>query len=466
MKKKIAGAIFIGILCAVQNLTFAASNPYADVDRTSKEYGAVENLIEQGLISGCDLNDFHNLKRLTRYDFAVYIAQALSRINEADEKTQAEIRELATKYAYELKVIGVIDENIPGLEGESEINASNNIEPEKKSETLEKFERFRIGGSGRIRYDGAYTNGNTMSHGTDTGFYSPNNHVNVDITYGYKINKNWELCGESEWGHNLNDQTHNQTLQNSLFSKMFLEGKYKVGDNDLKILAGRFGRYTPFGIGYDEKINGLALTYGKNLKATLEFGRVVAADEYSTPDGSPYEYRSPQYQGFNLEYEVPSDDDSRNTKIFLHYNRIGGNVYQHQLPNKHVNYIMAGVEQKFDNNVRAQIGVIHSDAKGYADTRFDVLSTKKTGWLAKVVYKEAKFDDVGSFDIFAFYRHSPQLASFSNADDWMRNTKGLRVGFDYVFMKNMSFTGYYTFGKDIDTGAKNDSWRTQWNFNI
>ena len=294
-----------------------------------------------------------------------------------------------------------------------------------------------------------------MSRGKKRGTYSPNDHINIDLRYSYKINDNWKLRGESEWGHNLNDQTHSQTLQNSVFSKMFLEGNF----DNFKVVAGRYGRYSPFGIHYDEKINGLALTFGNQLKATAEFGRVVAADERSQPDYSPFVYRSPRYQAFLLETPI-----EKNTKLHLQYYRIGGNVYQTQLPSQHVNYYLAAFESQFDKNVKAEIGFVHSDADSFTNTEINVRSKKNNAYFAKIAYKKADHNIAGSYGLYAFYRYSPQLASYSNADDWMRNVRGVRIGFDYIFQKDMGFNCYYTFGRDIDTGNRNDAYRFQWNF--
>jgi hypothetical protein len=72
----------------------------------------------------------------------------------------------------------------------------------------------------------------------------------------------------------------------------------------------------------------------------------------------------------------------------------------------------------------------------------------------------------GSYDYFALYRKSPQLASYSNTDDWRQNVRGIRLGMDYILDKNVGFTTWYTIGKDIDTKAQNNEYRVEWDFLI
>ena len=84
----------------------------------------------------------------------------------------------------------------------------------------------------------------------------------------------------------------------------------------------------------------------------------------------------------------------------------------------------------------------------------------------KLTDRNADLTKPGSFDIFAMYRKSPMLASYSNTDDWVKNVKGFRIGADYVVTKNMGFTTWYTFGKDVDTNEVNNMYRMQWNFLI
>ena len=66
------------------------------------------------------VDDYHNLKRLTRNDLAVYIAQAVSQRENANMKSRDLIYRLVKAYSYELHAIGVDDEFVPDLPKEKE----------------------------------------------------------------------------------------------------------------------------------------------------------------------------------------------------------------------------------------------------------------------------------------------------------------------------------------------------------
>lgn len=117
MKKRAAGILAasfaLGLLGTCPAASAAGHNPYADVPHSDWSYSAVESLIDQGLVTGMTVDDYHNLKRLTRNDLAVYIAQAVSQRENANAKNRDLIYRLVKAYAYELHSIGVDDEFVP-----------------------------------------------------------------------------------------------------------------------------------------------------------------------------------------------------------------------------------------------------------------------------------------------------------------------------------------------------------------
>ena len=451
-KRLLLGLVVTGIIFTETGTGFANENPYADVLKTDWSYSAVAQLVHEGMVSGCTDEDFRQAKRMTKNDLAVYIAQAMSRRDTMTDEEKANIDRLSKEYAHELRVIGVIDERMPQ-------DGDKSVQLPAKTSFEKKLERFNLTGSGRIRYDGGWTSGSTRAHGMDHGEYSPNDHINLDLNYSYKVNDDWTLIGESEWGHNLNRYDRNQELQYSLFEKMYLTGP--VGSTVIK--AGRYNSISPMGLVYDEKINGLSIQFGKVLKTTVDVGKVVASKDGSKETGTygDYTYDSPHYQSILFDMPV-----SKATNLHAGYYHIGGTIHQDQDPGKYVNYVTLAADSKLSKNLRLDVAYVHSDAQALPDARLGTSSTKKNAYLLKLTYRNANLSDKGSFDIFALYRYSPQLASFSNTDDWNRNIKGIRIGGDYVFTKNMGLTMYYTLGKDIDTNEWDNVYRMQWNFQI
>ena len=71
MKKRAAGLLAASLalsLCAPFPFGWTAAsaaghNPYADGPKDDWSYSAVESLIDQGLVTGMTVDDYHNLKR-------------------------------------------------------------------------------------------------------------------------------------------------------------------------------------------------------------------------------------------------------------------------------------------------------------------------------------------------------------------------------------------------------------------
>jgi len=440
MRKNTICVLTAAIFLATAGTGSANKNPFADVPQGDWSYNAIENLIHKGLIRGYDDTSLPKDQILTRNEMAVLVAKAMSKDNIADADTKIVLDNLAKEYADELQAIGVSTDKT-------------------QSTTVKenKLDRLSFSGIGRIRFDKENTGGLTVQRGTSQGGYTPNSHINIDINYAYKINDAWSLNGENEYGRQFNYGGENETLQNSIFEQMYLAGPILPNVN---IKAGRFSAYSPQGLVYDDKVTGTQISFGKVVKTTLEGGLATSTDDNTvvTIDGTNYDYKSEDYQAALLDIPL-----SKISNIHLGYYRIGGNMLQHQsLVNGYVNYYTVGVDSTIADNLNFCAVYAKSDAEGVASS--GITSTDTKAYLMRLTYKAADLTQPKSFDVFALYRKSPQLASYSNTDDWCQNVKGFRLGLDYVFSKNMGITTWYTWGKDVDTNETNDMYRVQWNF--
>jgi len=440
MRKNTICVLTAAIFLAISGTGSANKNPFADVPQGDWSYNAIESLIHKGMVRGYDDTSLPKDQILTRNEMAVLVAKAMSKDNMADADTKVVLDNLAKEYSDELQAIGVYNEKTPG--------------PVVKEN---KLDRLSFDGTGRIRFDKGNTSGLTVQRGTKQGSYTPNSHINIDINYAYKINDTWSLHGENEYGRQLNYGGENETLQHSVFEQMYLAGP--VSPN-LNIKAGRFSAYSPQGLVYDDKVTGAQISFGNVVKTTLEGGLATSTDDDTTVtiDGIDHDYKSGNYQA--ALFDVPL---SKISNMHLGYYRIGGNILQHQSSvNDYVNYYTVGFDSTVADNLNFCAVYAKSDAKGIASS--GITSTDQKAYLMKLTYKAADLTKPKSFDVFAMYRKSPQLASYSNTDDWCQNVKGIRIGMDYVFTKNMGLTTWYTWGKDVDTKETNDMYRVQWNF--
>ena len=451
MKKNTISILTAAIVFGAAGSCFANANPYADVPAGDWSYEAVSGLVHQGLVRGYSDSNFDKNQILTRNEMAVLVAKALSKENQADAATQGTIDQLVTEYSKELTAIGVENEKLSALSAPA---------APAVTKTDSKWDRLTFDGSGRVRFDGGNTGGRTASRPNSRGGYTPNSHINLDINYAYKVNNDWSIKGESEYGRQMNYGGENQTLQNSVFEQLYLAGPVGHGTT---IKAGRYSAFSPMGLVYDDKVTGGQVKYEtKDFAVTLEAGKATSTDDKTsdiTIDGNSYNYRSQNYQA--ALFDVPMGK----TKLQAGFYRIGGNPNQGQMPDQHVNYYTFGVTSQLAENLRLDAGYAKANVD-HTHSASDVASTSNSAYLLKLTYRNADLTKPGSFDIFAMYRRSPMLASYSNTDDWVKNVKGFRIGADYVVTKNMGLTAWYTFGKDVDTNEVNNMYRMQWNFLI
>lgn len=247
MKKRAAGLIAASLalaLCApfCPLASAAGHNPYADVPKDDWSYSAVESLIDQGLVTGMTVDDYHNLKRLTRNDLAVYIAQAVSQRENANMKSRDLIYRLVKAYSYELHAIGVDDEFVPEVPKEKE--------EDTRPEIYKKLDRLTLQGWAYIRQDHYESSGasmgrqRTLTHLTENG-------IDVSLGYTYKFNDNWSFIGSADFYRNLN---HEDTTANMNMKSMYLLGHMHGYDI-------RAGHYDPS--------NGLGMVFGDSIDKSV-----------------------------------------------------------------------------------------------------------------------------------------------------------------------------------------------------
>lgn len=106
MTKRLIAALTLTIATAITIPAFAASGEtFADVPVKHWSYSAVKQLAEEGIISG-DANRFNGDNTITRYEMAVLVANAMTKLEKADAKQKAIIDKLAAEYDKDLQQIG------------------------------------------------------------------------------------------------------------------------------------------------------------------------------------------------------------------------------------------------------------------------------------------------------------------------------------------------------------------------
>ena len=117
MKKKIAAALAATFALGVTS-AFAA-NPFTDVPAKHWAYESVSKLQKAGIVEGYSDGKFGGEKSMTRYEMAIVVAKAMTKMEKADAEQKATINKLAAEFGSELKNLGVrveaLEKNQPNV---------------------------------------------------------------------------------------------------------------------------------------------------------------------------------------------------------------------------------------------------------------------------------------------------------------------------------------------------------------
>ena len=106
MKKKIIAGLAIALLTQGGG-ALAAVNSYADVPQNHWSYAEIDTLVQDKLIVGYDASIYDKNKIATRYEMARFLANALSKYDQADTQQKDKIDRLIQEFAVELNTLGV-----------------------------------------------------------------------------------------------------------------------------------------------------------------------------------------------------------------------------------------------------------------------------------------------------------------------------------------------------------------------
>ena len=289
MKKRAAGLLAAGlVLGSCWTANAAGHNPYADVPKKDWSYGAVESLIQQGLVTGMTVEDYHNLKRRTRNDLAIYIAQAVSQRENANAHNRDLIYRLVKDYAYELHAIGVDDEFVP------EPPQEKKEEQDTRPEIYKKLDRLTLQGWAYIRQNHYESSGASMGRQRTMTHLSENG-IDVSPGYTYKLNDNWSFIGSADFYRKLH---HEDTTANLNMKSMYLLGHMHGYD----IRAGHYDPSNGLGMVFSDSIDGAEVQWGNRWRSTLSIGHVAADD----PHKAGADTTGSSYAGWeSLDYSTP-----------------------------------------------------------------------------------------------------------------------------------------------------------------
>ena len=412
MKKTLVSALATALVVGAASTTFAAANPFSDVPRDHWAYDAVTQLAADGVVEGYGDGTFRGDRNITRYEMAQMVAKAMAK-GDMSASDRALVDRLAAEFADELNNLGV---RVSNLERNADMVKWN----------------------GKLRY--TYT---SVRHEGEKK--SNNDEVLFRLDPTAEVNDHWHVKARLDAKTNMKDDEGKD-------GTVTLKRAYAQGDyTNFQVKLGKMGLLTPEGayqvpgaIVYDGEFSGAEVSFGGDLKAVLQAGRVK--DHVKTDNNSKNFADTANYQGLGVQY-------SKNKVMAgVGYYRFGTDSAQADFAlkadKKRLNVWDINLGYRFDKNSALSGAYAHSS---------DVEESKyKKSYQVTYAYKGADASDKGSWGAYAAYRYLGNASVNPTTDGAQFGTKGIEVGTSYVPFKNVVLSAKYFNGKDIDGDSGKD----------
>jgi hypothetical protein len=429
MKKKLVASLAAAMVLGVAGTSFAAANPFSDVPAKHWSYGAVTQLENAGILEGYGDGTFRGDKTISRYEMAIIVAKAMSKIDKADAADKALIEKLEAEYSAELKGLGA------------------------KYDKLDKrVDNVMLSGFVRAKYDSDRLDGKNANGG--------NKHFYMDLQGQMKVNDNWDAHFESETNKQYTNSTWSNaatgydTENDGTFQRIWATGKVgKVG-----VTVGQKWWGYASNVLYGHAADGIQLDFpvSSNFTASVfdlrpSQGPLIGHALADSSDTSLY--------GVNLNAALSK---ATNLTVVVGGNHETGSFLDDSdkdHPDKWKTYPETGVTRWGAIDLSAKFGSDFKITGTYAKTNAD--SFNKSQEL-RLDYKATDLQTPGSYDIYARYIKFEKYGDLSHDDEWdslRADTKGWVLGVDYVLGRNVQWTTLYSDQKNGISDASTESKR-------
>lgn len=332
---------------------------------------------------------------------------------------------------------------------------------EKRMKKVEKRSwepPIEIHGYGRLRRD---------KHNFENVGDTDENSIWINLFTKYRINDRWSLHSEHEFENNLTTNHGAYEGDGGYIApggkrysrpvlQLYAEGR--IGEVNVKL--GRYYLQSPYKFTFDEKIDGVQASYGiptkwgRKAMFTLNtgntFSKILYGDKENTAEGWGGENGSTNFRVLSLIGEIPV---AKNTNITTHIGKM-----TRRDDNLSRKIWSVGFDTKLNRDLKLTAGIARSDSETLNKSHFIQLQ-----------YKEARPDIPGSYDIYIkkyLQRGHSGMTNWFNDDiacptdtdfngrlpDAKWNYRpgefnGIRIGADFVPVRNTKLLLNYTFGK-------------------
>ena len=393
MKKSLvlAMAMALGVTASAY-----AANPFSDVPAGHWAYDSVNKLAAAGIVDGYGDSTFGGDRLMTRYEMAQIVAKAMAK--------GANVDRLAAEFADELDSLGV---RVAALE--------------KKSDNV------KITGEARFRYADSKGKGNVADS------YVGDLRSRIWITG--QVNDDWSYTGMIQ---NIQDFAGDYTGDEKTdFQRAYVQGKL----GGMAVTAGRYNAFFADGNIYDNRADGVELSYGDKVKLSLAAGK--ATDEITKL------YVLEGTTGGNYAGGALSADFGAVNATAGYYNF--KDILQKDSGIDNAIWFVGAGTSFGDFGLNAMYLKGDASYQGH-----DLDGLDDDGYTVGLTWKGAEAAKAGSYGLFANYYDlggQTYIAHTTDADTFDgEGFKGYGVGANYTVAKNMVFTAAY-----YDTKSKLNS---------
>ena len=430
MKKTLVSALTTALVVGAASTTFAAANPFSDVPADHWAYDAVSQLAADGVIEGYGDTTFRGNQNITRYEMAQMIAKAMAK-SDVSAADKALIDKLAAEFSDELGNLGV---RVSNLERNADMVKWN----------------------GLVEY--TYTSTRHDAGTTDKERKLNDNDLTFRLEPKAEVNKNWDVHARLDADIKLDsDKGDDGTVD---LKRVWAEGHY----DNFNVKLGKLPNAINLISTTDDPYSGAAVTFGNDLKVTLEGGRI---------DASQFGDMGRNIKGQSDSKVFDSSDDTVSFQaINLGYakNKFYGNMgYEHMdgatlnYENKNKDYNDSILSAKpytndKDKEYKANIWFVNAGYRFDHNSFFKAEYAQNTeadnyddAYSFEYDYKGAQQQNKGSWGMYLAYRNLGQYAApWSTYGDGVDGgQKGIEVGTGYTLFKNVQLFAKYFNGKDI-----------------
>ena len=384
MKKSLvlAMAMALGVTASAY-----AANPFSDVPAGHWAYDSVNKLAAAGIVDGYGNGTFGGDRLMTRYEMAQIVAKAMAK--------GANVDRLAAEFADELDSLGV---RVAALE--------------KKSDNV------KITGEARFRYADSKGKGNVADS------YVGDLRSRIWITG--QVNDDWSYTGMIQ---NIQDFAGDYTGgEKTDFQRAYVQGKL----GGMAVTAGRYNAFFADGNIYDNRADGVELSYGDKVKLSLAAGK--ATDEITKL------YVLEGTTGGNYAGGALSADFGAVNATAGYYNF--KDILQKDSGIDNAIWFVGAGTSFGDFGLNAMYLKGDASYQGH-----DLDGLDDDGYTVGLTWKGAEAAKAGSYGLFANYYDlggQTYIAHTTDADTFDgEGFKGYGVGANYTVAKNMVFTAAY-----------------------